>query len=109
MRLTYRDSEGRAHWIAELLEDTSGDSAEFIRRTVADYEDEFERKQPGKDRIPGRCEDCDFWNTWDHAGHKGLGNYVCSCARWTGEDSCTWYTKPDDFCSGFVPREEETP
>ncbi len=55
------------------------------------------------------CKNCDYWNTWDHAGHKDLKNYVCSCAHWTSEDGCTQYTKPDDFCSYFEPREEETP
>lgn len=103
MRLTYRDSEGRAHWIAELLEDTSGDSAEFIRRTVADYEDELERKQS----IHGRCEDCDLWNTWDEIGRKSQGSYRCLCAYWSGGKH-TEYTAPYDFCSGFMPREEET-
>lgn len=27
-----------------------------------------------------------------------VGNFVCSCAHWSG-DGYTVYTKPDDFCS----------
>lgn len=59
-------------------------------------------------RIPGRCENCDFWNTWDEIGGKGQGPYICSCAYRSGEES-TVYTAPDDFCSEFVPREEAAP
>lgn len=58
------------------------------------------------DRIPGHCENCDLWNTWDEIGRKSQGYYRCSCAWWSGETH-TEYTAPDDFCSGFVPREEE--
>lgn len=60
------------------------------------------------DRIPGRCENCDRWNTWDEIGRKSQGSYRCSCAYWSGEKH-TEYTAPDDFCSGFVLREEANP
>lgn len=46
-----------------------------------------------------RCRECELWNDWDSAGHKELGNFVCSCAHWTNEDGYVVYTKPDDFCS----------
>lgn len=44
------------------------------------------------------CKECDLWNDWDCAGRESLGNFVCSCAHWSGE-GYTVYTKPDDFCS----------
>lgn len=46
-----------------------------------------------------RCSDCIFWNECDSTGFVELGNFVCSCARWTVEDGVTFYTKPNDFCS----------
>lgn len=59
-------------------------------------------------RIPGRCENCDLWNRWDEIGRKGQEIYICSCAYWS-EEGVISYTSPDDFCSGFVPREEDKP
>lgn len=56
-------------------------------------------------RIPGRCENCDLWNRWDEIGRKSQEIYICSCAYWS-EEGVIRYTSPDDFCSGFVPREE---
>lgn len=38
-RLTYRDEEGQAKWMPELLEDDSGLAGVVIRGTLADYED----------------------------------------------------------------------
>ncbi len=46
-----------------------------------------------------RCKDCELWNEWDEAGHKKLGNYVCSCAYFSNEDGYMVYTGPDDYCS----------
>lgn len=54
-----------------------------------------------------RCKDCDCWNTWDSAGRKSLGNFVCSCAHWSVEDGPVLYTKPDEFCSYGEKIEEE--
>lgn len=108
MRLTYRDENGVPRWISGLLDIEHDDIGKFLRMTIADYEDELEGKQLEKDRIPGRCENCDLWNTWDEIGRKSQGYYRCSCAWWSGETH-TEYTAPDDFCSGFVPREEDNP
>lgn len=44
-RLTYRDSEGRAQWMPELLEDDTGWAGALIRGKLADYEDAEERKE----------------------------------------------------------------
>lgn len=44
------------------------------------------------------CEDCDFWNSWDSSGEESLGNYRCSCAKWTTETT-TYYTGPNEYCS----------
>lgn len=108
MRLTYRDSEGRAHWIAELLEDTSGESAEFIRRTVADYEDELEGKQSEKNRIPGRCEDCASCDKEHGLDGGPFEARLLPCKHFSCKDAgMTFYTHPEDFCSWFVLREEE--
>lgn len=41
-RLTYRDSEGRAQWVPELIEDDTGMSGPVIRAFVADVEDIIE-------------------------------------------------------------------
>ena len=38
-RLTYRDKEGRAQWMPELLEDDSGLAGALIRDRLAAYED----------------------------------------------------------------------
>ena len=38
-RLTYRDEEGQAKWMPELLEDDSGLAGVVIRGTLADYEE----------------------------------------------------------------------
>lgn len=38
-RLTYRDKEGRAQWMPELIEDDTGMAGAIIRGTLADYED----------------------------------------------------------------------
>lgn len=54
-----------------------------------------------------RCENCDMWNTLDSAGRKSLGNYVCSCAFWTKEDGPVAYTRPNDFCSYGVRRDND--
>lgn len=105
MRLTYRDEKGVPHWISGLLDIEHDDIRKFLRMTIADYEDELERKKS----IHERCKNCDYWNTWDRASNEDLKNYVCSCALWTNKDSCTYYTNPDDFCSYFEPREEEAP
>ena len=52
------------------------------------------------------CRDCEYWNDWDSAGRESLGNYVCSCARWTVEDGVVFYTRPTDFCSRGAKMEE---
>ena len=31
-----------------------------------------------EDRISGRCEGCDLWNTWDMIGRKSQGDYICA-------------------------------
>lgn len=54
-----------------------------------------------------RCENCDMWNTLDSAGRKSLGNYVCSCTFWTKEDGPVAYTRPNDFCSYGVRRDND--
>ena len=44
-RLTYRDSEGRAQWMPELLEDDTGWAGALIRGKLADYEDAEEAQR----------------------------------------------------------------
>lgn len=48
-RLTYRDKEGRAQWMPELLEDDTGWAGALIRGTLADYEDAEEALRRKKD------------------------------------------------------------
>lgn len=89
-----------AEWFEKMH--PTGPAAREMYRMAA------EALRNSEDRIPGRCENCDLWNRWDEIGRKSQGSYRCSCAWWSGEKH-TEYTAPDGFCSGFVPREEESP
>lgn len=53
-----------------------------------------------------RCKNCSNWNEWDSQGSERYGNLVCSCAQWCHEDTLTVYTRPTDFCSYAIPKEE---
>lgn len=44
-RLTYRDEEGRAQWMPELLEDDTGWAAALVRQNLAEYEDAAEKEE----------------------------------------------------------------
>ena len=43
-RLTYRDKDGRAQWIPELLEDDTGMAGALIRERLAEYEEAEEER-----------------------------------------------------------------
>lgn len=63
-----------------------------------------------EDRIPGRCEDCALCNKEhgiDGGPHEAR---LLPCKHFSCKDAgMTFYTHPEDFCSWFVPREEEAP
>ena len=72
--------------------------AELPRDAIYHYESDGKNITVTKTELV-RCWECELWNDWDSAGHKELGNFVCSCAHWTNEDGYVVYTKPEDFCS----------
>ena len=54
----------------------------------------------------GHCKDCDNWDEEFSAGRKSLNNYVCYCSEWSDpEIGYERYTRPDDYCSYFEPKE----
>ncbi|MFQ8982706.1 MAG: hypothetical protein ACLR6W_00400 [Evtepia sp.] len=54
----------------------------------------------------GHCKDCDNWDEEFSAGRKSLNNYVCFCSEWSDpEIGYERYTRPDDYCSYFEPKE----
>lgn len=61
-------------------------------------------------RIPGRCEDC---ASCDKEHGLDGGPYearLFPCKRFSYKDAgMTFYMRPEDFCSGFVPREAVAP
>ena len=63
-----------------------------------------------EDRIPGRCEDC---ASCDKEHGLDGGPYearLLPCKHFSCKEAgMTFYTRPDDFCSWFVPREEDKP
>lgn len=63
-----------------------------------------------EDRIPGRCENCALCNKEhgiDGGPHEAR---LLPCKHFSCKDvRMTFYTHPEDFCSGFVPREEDKP
>lgn len=57
--------------------------------------------------VIGYCKDCYNWNEQFSAGRKSLNNYVCYCSEWSDpEIGYERYTRPDDYCSYFEPKEE---
>lgn len=79
-----------------------------------EYEPYLEMFKQQLDSIPAvdavevvRCMECELWNDWDSAGHKELGNFVCSCAHWSNEDGYVVYTAPDDYCKYGELKAEE--
>ena len=63
-RLTYRDREGRAQWMPDLLEDDTGVSSALIRGKLADYEDDEEAKRSERDECHNhacRVRICPSW------------------------------------------------
>ena len=56
--------------------------------------------------VIGYCKDCYNWNEQFSAGRKSLNNYVCYCSEWSDpEIGYERYTRPDDYCSYFEPKE----
>lgn len=72
--------------------------------------DEFSEKQVyvGELKAITTCKNCENWNRELSSGKPSLGNYVCACDEWSNlEDAYTRYTRPDDYCSYAVKREDD--
>ena len=67
---------------------------------------EINAQPPLPPPVIGYCKDCYNWNEQFSAGRKSLNNYVCYCSEWSDpEIGYERYTRPDDYCSYFEPKE----
>lgn len=62
-----------------------------------------------KDYILGRCEDCASCDKEHGLDDGPYEARLLPCKHFSCKEvRMTFYTHSDDFCSGFVPREEES-
>lgn len=94
--------EQAAEWFATMH--PPGPAARKMYRMAA------EALKDARDRIPGRCEDCAFCNKERGLDGGPFEARLLPCKHFSCKDAgMTFYVHSDDFCSWFVPREEDAP